>query len=172
MLTMLFAYASLCDPHFDRRESAESRLTHLITTHPSLYGPRLADLVRAATCPEVRSRGMRVLAVYTHWRVTAYAPPAPCWPICDTFPVPCPVLPAFALEDVRDRHRWPVESSPHMPSHNSGGPWWPSYRLTTERRVREMIREGGTWDEADSLVLRMWQQEVRSRHDCGVVRWP
>jgi hypothetical protein len=48
MLTLLFCYAALCDPHFDRREAATARLAHLIDRHPALYGPRLGDWCRGA----------------------------------------------------------------------------------------------------------------------------
>ncbi|MFO0806701.1 MAG: hypothetical protein U0791_26650 [Gemmataceae bacterium] len=173
MLTLLFYYTALCDPHFDRREAATARLAHLIDRHPALYGPVLGDWCRAATCPEVRSRALRVLGGYARWRAVVYAPSegtAPVWPICDAYPVACPVIP-FGLEDARDRCRWPVEhirDAPKMVGKTSG-PNWASYRATTERRVRAMIREGMTWSEADDLVRRMWVLECRSRHDCGKV---
>jgi hypothetical protein len=166
MLTLLFCYAALCDPHFDRREAATARLAHLIDRHPALYGPRLGDWCRGATCPEVRSRSLRVLGGYARWRAVAYVPSAgtaPVWPICDAFPVACPVIP-FGLEDVRDRCRWPVE---HRPGVVSRGPQWTSYRATTEQRVRAMLREGATWEAADGLVRRMWILEQRAKHDCG-----
>lgn len=166
MLTLLFAYAALCDPHFDRREAATTRLAHLIDRHPALYGPSLGDWCRGATCPEVRSRSLRVLGGYARWRAVAYVPStSPIWPICDAYPVACPVIP-FGLEDVRDRCRWPVE---HRGTERSGGPAWAAYRATTERRLRAMIREGMTWEAADDLVRRMWVLERRAKHDCGKV---
>jgi len=164
MLTIAFLYAALCDPHFDRRESAEQRLIAIIDRSPAVYGPRLAAWCRDATCPEVRSRVLRILAVYERWRVASYVPAtAPVWPICDAWPVACPVIP-FGLEDVRDRCRWPVE---HRPGVVSRGPQWTSYRATTEQRVRAMLREGATWEAADDLVRRMWILEQRAKHDCG-----
>ncbi len=165
MLTLLFAYAALCDPHFDRREAAELRLSHLIDRHPSTYGPRLGDWCRGATRPEVRSRALRVLGGYVRWRAVSYVPRGvPVWPICDAFPVARPVIP-FGLEDVRDRCRWPVEHRPDA----SRGPAWTSYRATTEQRVREMLRAGATWEAADEIVRRMWILEQRAKHDCGKV---
>lgn len=164
MLAMLLCYAALCDPHFDRREAAESRLVSLLDRHPATYGPRLAEWCRAATCPEVRSRSLRALRVYDRWRVATYVPATcPVWPICDAFPVACLVIP-FGLEDVRDRHRWPVESIAAA----SGGPNWTAYRVTTERRIRAAIRDGAAWEECDRLLERMWSLERRSKHDCGV----
>lgn len=168
MLALLFAYSSLCDPHFDRREAATARLAHLIDRHPMTYGPRLGDLVRGATCPEVRSRAMRVLAGYARWRVYAYVPRGvPVWPICDAYPLPCVVLPAFAMEDVRDR--WAMPSCDAPPGAMLSGPHWGRWRAGTERMVRERLRAGATWEDCDVLVARMWRLEVRARHDCGAV---
>jgi len=171
MLTLLFCYAALCDQHFDRRESAEIRLARLIDRHPATYGPALASYVRHATCPEVRTRCLRVLRTYERWRMVSYAPRGvPAWPICDAFPVACPAIP-FGLEDVRDRCRWPVEHFRDVAKMvgKTSGPHWAAYRATTERRVREMIREGMSYDAADELVRRMYRLEVRAKHDCGAV---
>lgn len=164
MIALLFAYASLGDPLYDVREAAEVRLTHLVSRYPAIYGPRLGEWCRGATCPEVRSRSLRVLAVYDRWRVVSYVPSGvPCWPISDAFPLPCVVLPAFALEDVRDKLRWPLRYSGRSP-----GPAWNGYRRTTEENVRERLRAGATWEEADELLARMMKLELRSRSDCGV----
>lgn len=168
MLYVALLYASLADPVYESRESATARLTHLVSRYPSLYGPRLAEWYRGCPCPETRSRCLPILSAYVRWRVDSFVPPCPLWPISDAFPIACPVIP-FALEDVRDRWQWPVESSPHMPSHNSGSPYWIAYRRTTERRVREAIREGMSHEAASDLVRRMWRLEVRSKHDCGYV---
>ena len=86
-------------------------------------------------------RALAVLTVYTRHRVNSFTlRTAPVYPICDCFPIPCPAVPAFALLDVRDRCRWPVECEPG----SKGGPVWTSYRRTTERRVREIDTLLGT----------------------------
>jgi hypothetical protein len=163
MLYVLFLYASLGDESFASRESATVSLSHLIDRHPATYGPRLGEWASQAACPEVRARCRRILAHYTRWRVNSYVPPTPCFPICDCFPVACPVVP-FGLVDVRDRCRWPVASRPD----DARGPIWTGYRRTTEARVREMLRQGVSEAEVSDILTRMWMLEVRDRHDCGV----
>ncbi len=171
MLTVAFLYAALCDPHFDRREAAELRLLRLIDRHPAIYGPRLGEWCRGATCPEIRSRTLRILAGYERWRVASYVPAtAPVWPICDCWPVACPVIP-FGLEDVRDRCAVPVDStckgSVYPAPDYTRGPHWHRYRATTERAIRERLRAGATWEECDAMLSRMWSLEQRAKHDCG-----
>lgn len=166
-MLLLFLYASLCDPEYHVREAASARLAHLIDRHPAIYGPRLLELARGATCPEVRSRAARALVIYERWRVNSFVPStAPVWPICDAYPVANPVIP-FGLADVRDRCRWPVRTRPG----DASGPTWTAYRRTTEERVRDMLRSGASHEEADSLVGRMWALEQAHRGDVDAARW-
>lgn len=165
MLALLFAYASLADPVYETREAATARLTEQVGRHPAIYGPPLASWVASCSCPETRTRCLLVLTSYTRWRVDSYVPSTvPLFPICDTFPLPNALLPAFTLEDVRDRGRWPVT----WHTDSRGGPHWSSYRRTTEAKIREAIRDGMSHDDASELLRRMWHLERRSRHDCGL----
>ncbi len=165
MLYFIFLYASLASPVWAERESASASLLRLIDRHPGTLGPRLESLARDATEPEVRARVRLPLALYTRWRVNSFVPNGcPVWPICDAFPVANPVVP-FGLADVRCKCTWPVES---WSSDGRGGPQWTAYRRTTERRVRELLREGMSHDAANELVSRMWVVEQRHRSDCGI----
>ncbi len=159
----LALYAALSDPEFTVRESAQARLSHLVDRHPAIYGPRLAEWCRDCPSPEARRRLLQVLTAYARWKVNSFVPSGvPVWPICDAYPVACPLIP-FALVDVRDRCRWPVESQPG----DAGGPYWTAYRRTTERRVRDMLRDGASFAECDALVGRMWRLEQAAKSDCG-----
>ena len=168
MMHVLLLYCSLADPVYETRESAMSQLTHLLDRHPQTTGPHLARWITSCTCPETRRRTLILLGRYDRWRANSFVPSAvPVWPICDAFPVACPVIP-FGLEDVRDRCRWPVCGS--LPS-DVGGPVWTAYRRTTERHVRDLIRQGLSHGAADDLVARMWRLEQASHGDVDAVRW-
>lgn len=160
---MFFAYvllACLSDPDFEVREAAERQLVAMVDRSPWIYGPIVENW--RSLCPECHRRASRVAVVYCRWKVASIAPrEAPVWPICDAYPIACPVIP-FGLEDVRDRSRWPVCHR------DSGPPSWSGYRKTTACRVQDLIREGWSAERASDLVDRMWKLERRDRSDCGL----
>lgn len=136
MIYAALLYAMLADPEFTVRESATSRLTQLVDRHPSIYGPRLAEWARTATCPETRRRSIAITRIYDHWRANSYVPASvPVWPCIDMMPAANPLIP-FGLVDVRDRaetRRWYGCGSP--PASTGGleaGPWWIHYRAGRE----------------------------------------
>lgn len=168
VLALLFAYCSLADPEYHARESAMSRLIQSIDRHPALYGPRLREIARGCTCPEVRARCTRILAGYDRWRVNSFVPTtAPVWPICDAFPVANPFVPFALAPDVRDKLRWPVQTM----HGDLSGPYWTAYRRTTAAHVRVMLLDGVEAETCDRLVSRMWVLEQAACGDCGAERW-
>jgi hypothetical protein len=168
VLALLFAYCSLADPEYHARESAMSRLIQSIDRHPALYGPRLREIARGCTCPEVRARCTRILAGYDRWRVNSFVPTtAPVWPICDAFPVANPFVPFALAPDVRDKLRWPVQTM----HGDLSGPYWTAYRRTTAAHVRVMLLDGVDPADVQELLARMWRLECRSCGDVSAERW-
>lgn len=164
MLYFIALYTALADPRWEVREEAEQSLIRLVHRHPTVYGPRLAELARNATEPEVVARCRRPLVVYGQWRITSYVPSTvPVWPICDAVPVP------MLYGDARSKLIG-------MAWYNPGGtcatgcdcgPYWHRYRRATECMVRHLLMQGATFEECDSLLARMWALECTAKSDCG-----
>lgn len=167
MLSFLALYTSLADPRWEVRESAECRLVALIDRSPGVYGPRLAELARGATEPEIAARCRRPLAVYGRWRVVSYVPSTvPVWPICDAVPVP------MLYGDARSKligMEW-YNGGSACAAGCDCGPYWHRYRRGTECMVRHMLMRGASFAECDDLLARMWALERAACGDCGA-KW-
>lgn len=165
MLYLIALYIGLADPVFEAREAATDRLTELVAGMPWYYGPRLVELSRDATEPEIVSRVRRPIAAYDRWRIASYVPStALVWPICDAFPR------ETLLWDVRDRdalRSWYWEAQCGCYGQQSLGPYWTQWRRGTELMVRQMLRDGATAAECDRLMGRMWKLEQQAKGDCG-----
>jgi hypothetical protein len=161
---MLYAaclFASLAHPDFTAREMASTRLARLVSDRPHIYGPAVAHWAVRTESPEARRRAVPMVASWRHWVAVNYVPKTvTMWPICDAYPQSCGALLSI---DVRCKCTWPVESKPS----DRGGPYWDGYRRTTEGRVRGLIRDGMSYEDADALMARMWLLEMRALSDCG-----
>lgn len=172
LLHLLPLFALLSHPEFEVREHAAAELLHLVDRDPSAYGPLVASLAGSSTCPEQRARSRPIVACYDRWRVNSFVPTtAPVWPCCDMMPLANPVVPFGLGPELRDRYT----GCPWLAGGGSGsadaGPHWHRYRAATERMVRERLRDGWTWEEADRLVGRMWVIEQAARGDCDAAKW-
>jgi hypothetical protein len=162
MLYTFALYCSLGSPAYEEREAASDLLCELVRGKPWDYGPRLVDLARGATDPEIYRRVQRPVAIYQNWVVVSYVPKTvPVWPACDMLPMATP------WGDVRCKplgSHW-LEFAAGMQWTNA--PYWHSYRRGTERMVRQLIRDGASYAECDALLARMWAMEQLVRGDSG-----
>lgn len=160
MLYLIFLYCSLADPSYETREFATDRLCELVSGHPWFYGPRLVELAREASDPEVRFRVRQPIMVYDRWRANSYVPSTvPVWPQSDMYPIP------MMLGDARSRRALSdIRSS--LEGRDNTGPRYYYMRRTTEIHARELIMRGATYQEVDALLLRMWKLELADKSDC------
>lgn len=170
MLYLIALYCTLGSHDYDRREAASDRLAELVTGKPWQYGPRLRDLARGATDPEIAHRVQMPLAAYERWQIASYVPSTcPVWPCCDMLAVP------MMLGDCRCRalgFEWINQVPYDFHSAADGcalvnGPYYHRWRRGTELMVQQMLRDGATHEECDRLLSRMWAIENAFNGDSG-----
>lgn len=151
-VVLILSFQAMLADDYAVREHGSRLAHHLIRSRPYSCQP-IAVAVAHHPSPEVRSRCSRL---YGYWRAhlaAVYVPTGiPMWPCVDMLP-----------HDYPDR--WGVVSHYRSLASNDslidgGPPYWRSWRRATEMLVRDLIRDGWEYVEADSLLQRMWSIEL------------
>lgn len=157
MNALALALSVLLSGHDDFlwRERATAVVVRLVKADPQRFGPAVSAASVRNESAEVRSRCGRATGPYRVWRADAYSPStAPVWPCLDC----CP-LADVGRWGIVGEYRGLAGSPPD--GRADGFPCWWGWRRACELYVRERVRDGWSYAEADEFVKQGWSGEER-----------